>query len=130
MDPKANSAAFSDHEYSQLSEDQLHSAIRFVEKRIRWVEEDHITLLRAYRDEVAVMRRHLFDRFFSRMVACSAPLSPQQHHHLSYVLEHRGISADETAIMIRAATKGRSDQLDALTEIEAMAILLRLECDP
>ena len=35
----------------------------------------------------------------------------------------------EVASLVRAASRGRTDQLDALSEIEAMALLLRLEPD-
>ena len=49
-------------DYSQLNDRQLRSAIRFAEKHLRWVEEDHVTLLRAYREEIDAMRQHLIDR--------------------------------------------------------------------
>ena len=38
--------------YAELSDKQLQSAIRFAEERIHWIEEDHIALVRSYRDEV------------------------------------------------------------------------------
>src|SRR5260370_29766528 len=43
--------------YSELSDDQLRSAIRFAKERIRWVEEDHVSLLRSYHDEVTAIQR-------------------------------------------------------------------------
>jgi hypothetical protein len=113
--------------YSELSDDQLRSAIRFAEERIRWVEEDHVTLLRSYRDEVTTVRRHLIDRMLSRMAARGALLSREQYRDVSRAFERRGMSADDIAILVRSATKGRSDRADTLTEIEAMAVLLRLE---
>jgi hypothetical protein len=113
--------------YSELSDDQLRSAMRFAEERIRWMEEDHVTLLRSYRDEVTTMRRHLVDRMLARMAACGARLSREQYRDIGRAFERHGMSADDIAILVRSATKGRSDRPDVLTEIEAMAVLLRLE---
>jgi hypothetical protein len=56
-------------DYSQLSDGQLRAGIRFAEQHIRSVEEDHVELLRVYRDEVDAMRRHLLDRVLRRMIA-------------------------------------------------------------
>lgn len=115
------------HDYSQLDDEQLRSAIRFTEKRLRWVQEEHVELTRAYRGEVDAMRRHLIDRILTRMIATAAPLSDEQRHHLHCAFERRAICSDEVARLVRAATKGRSDQIGALNEIEAMALLLRIE---
>jgi hypothetical protein len=52
-------AAAQAFDYSQLNDEQLRSAIRFAEKHLRWVQEDHTALLRAYREEINAMRRHL-----------------------------------------------------------------------
>jgi hypothetical protein len=113
--------------YSELSDDQLRSAIRFAEQRVRWMEEDHVTLLHAYREEVTTMRRHLVNRMLARMAARGARLSREQHRDIGRAFERHGMSADDIAILVRSATKGRSDRADALTEIEAMAVLLWLE---
>jgi hypothetical protein len=113
-------------DYSQLNDGQLRSAIRFAEKHLRWVEEDHVTLLRAYRDEIDAMRRHLIDRMLRRMVISSAPLSSEQQRDLSHAFERRAMDASEIAAVVRAASRGRVGHVNALTEIEAMALLLRL----
>ena len=118
----ANSA-----DYSQLNDAQLRSAIRFAEKHLRSVEEDHVELLRAYRDEIDAMRRHLVDRVLRRMTTTALPVSEEQQRNLCRVLDQRRMQANEIAAMILAVTKGRTDRLDGLTEIEAMALLLRLE---
>ena len=91
--PSGASAEASD--YSQLNDGQLGSAIRFAEKHLRWVEEDHVTLLQAYREEIDAMRRHLIDRMLRRMVTSSAPLSDEQQHDLSRAFERRGMDASE-----------------------------------
>lgn len=117
-------------DYSALSDDQLRSAIRFAEERIRWAEEDHVSLLRCYGAEVTTMRRQLVDRMLARMAARGARLSPEQRRDIECALERRGMSAVNVATLVRSATKGRSDRLEALTEIEAMAVLLRLERYP
>jgi hypothetical protein len=114
-------------DYSKLNDDQLRSAIRFAENHLRTVEDGHDELQRAYREEINAMRRHLFERVFRRMVATSAPLSEEQRRSLCRTLEQRRMQADEVAAMVRAATNGRTDRLDALTEIEATALILRLE---
>lgn len=112
-------------DYSQLNDDQLRSAIRFAEKHLRWVEEDHVSLLRAYREEIDAMRRDLIDRMLRQMVTCSAPLSNEQRRDLRRAFERRAMDASEIANVIRAATRGRTAGVDALTEVEAMALLLR-----
>jgi hypothetical protein len=114
-------------DYSQLNDEQLRSAIRFTEKRLRWVQEEHVELTRAYRGEIDAMRKHLIDRMLTRMITTAAPLSDEQRHHLHCAFERRNICADEVARLVRAATRGRSDQVGALNEIEAMALLLRIE---
>jgi hypothetical protein len=114
-------------DYSQLSDAQLRSGIRFAEQHIQSIEADHVELLRAYRDEVDAMRRHLLDRVLRRMVAATSSLSDQQRRDVRRALDRCRMQPDEIAAVVRAATYGRTDQLDALTEIEAMALLLRLE---
>ncbi len=73
------------------------------------------------------MRRQLVDRMLSRMAARGERLSHEQRRDIACALERRGVSAVDVATLVRSATKGRSDRLEALTEIEAMAVLLRLE---
>ena len=114
-------------EYSRLNDAQLRSAIRFAEAHLRSVEEDHDALRRAYRDEIAVMRRHLVDRLLVRILARARPSSELQRGELRRRFERRATPAVEVASMVRAASKGRTDRLDGLSEIEAMALLLRLE---
>jgi hypothetical protein len=114
-------------DYSQLNDAQLRSAIRFAEKHLRSVEENHVELLRAYRDEISAMRRHLFDRILRRLMTAAVPLTEEQRRNLCRELERRRMQADEIAAVIRSATNGRTDRLEALSEIEAMALLLRLE---
>jgi len=121
------SASPSPADYSQLSDGQLRSAIRFAERHLRSVEEDHIELLRAYRDEINAMRRNLFDRMFRRMTTAAIPLSDEQRRDLSRALDQHHMQANDIAATIRAATDGRTDRIDALTEIEAMGLLLRLK---
>lgn len=114
-------------DYSQLSEEQLRTAMRFAEKRLRWVQEEHVELTRAYQGEIAAMRKHLIDRMLTRMITDAAPLSEQQRHDLNIAFARCAMKPDEVTRLIRAATKGRAGQIGALTEIEAMAVLLRLE---
>ncbi len=114
-------------DYSQLNDGQLRSAIRFAEKHVRWVEEDHVTLLQAYREEIDAMRRHLIDRMLRRMLTSFAPLSNEQQRDLSRTFERRAMDASEIAKVVRAASRGRVGHVGALTEIEEMALLLRLD---
>jgi hypothetical protein len=117
-------------DYSQLNDQQLRSAIRFAEKHLRGVEEDHVTLLRAYRDEIDAMRRHFIDRILRQMVTASSPLSDEQRRDLHRVFERRAMDASEIAKAVRAASRGRVGHVHSLTEIEAMALLLRLDREP
>jgi len=114
-------------DYSQLSDEQLRSAIRFTEKRLRWTEEEHVELTCAYQGEIDAMRRHLFDRILSRMITGAAPMSEEQRDDVTRALERAALPPEAVAQLIRATTKGRADQVTALNEIEAMALLLRLE---
>jgi hypothetical protein len=116
-------------EYSDLNDAQLRTAIRFAEKRLRRVEEDHVELRRAYRDEIDSMRGQLIDRLLTRMIAQAEPLSKGQRCELQRRFERRAMSAEQIALLVRAASRGRTEQLHALTEIEAMALQLRLERD-
>ena len=116
-------------EYSHLDDAQLRSAIRFAEAHLRSVEEDHDALHRAYCDEIALMRRHLIDRLVVRILARASPSSEQQRSELRRRFERRATPAVEVASLVRAVSRARTDQLDALSEIEAMALLFRLEPD-
>jgi hypothetical protein len=116
-------------EYSHLNDAQLRSAIRFSEAHLRSVEEDHDVLRRAYGDEIALMRSDLIDRLLVRVLTRARPASEQQLDELRRRFERRSTSALEVAALARAASRGRVDQLDALSEIEAIALLLRLGCD-
>ena len=128
MDPDVTfGASPNSFDYSQLNDEQLRSAIRFAEKHLRWVEEDHLTLLRAYRDEIDAMCRHLIDRMLRRMVTGSAPLSEEQRRDLSRAFERRAMDAGEVTKVVRAASRGRVGQVEAMTEMEAMALLMRLD---
>ena len=114
-------------DYSQLSDEQLRSAIRFTEKRLRWTEEEHVELTCAYQGEIDAMRKHLFDRILSRMITGAAPISEEQRDDVTRALKRAALPPEAVAQLIRATTKGRADQVTALNEIEAMALLLRLE---
>jgi hypothetical protein len=113
-------------DYSELNDVQLRAAIRFAEKHLRWVEEDHVTLLRAYREEIYAMRRHLIDRMLRRMVTSSAPLSDEQQRDLSRAFERRAMDTSEIAKIVRAASRGRVGHVAALTERgDGVAVALR-----
>lgn len=127
MESDHHAALWSAEGYSQLDDDQLRSAIQFAEKRVRGVEEDHVALLRAYREEISAMRRQLFDRVLSRLIAIGGPLTQAQSRTLQRAIERRGLLPNQIVFLIRATTKGRTERLDDLTEIEAMALRLRLE---
>jgi hypothetical protein len=128
MDPDVSFGASPNaFDYSQLDDEQLRSGIRFAEKHLRWIEEDHTTLLRAYREEIDAMRRHLIDRMLRRIVTGSTPLSDEQRRDLNRAFERRGMDTTEIAKAIRATSRGRVARVDALTQIEAMALLLRLD---
>ncbi len=73
------------------------------------------------------MRRHLIDRMLRRIVTGSAPLSDEQREDLNRAFERRAMDASEITKAVRATSRGRVACVDALTEIEAMALLLRLD---
>lgn len=116
-------------EYAILNDAQLRSAIRFAEAHLRSVEEDHDALRHAYADEIALMRRDLIDRLLVHILARAKPSSEHQRSELRRRFERRAMPAVEVTSLLRAASRGRTDQLDALGEIEAMALLLRLGPD-
>lgn len=113
--------------YSQLTDEQLRGAIRFAEKRIRWADEDHVALQQAYRAEIAAMRKHLFDRLLGRLITTSTPPSAAKARDLRRAIEQRALLPSDVAMLVRATTKGRTDQLESLTEVEAIALRIRLE---
>ena len=114
-------------EYAHLNDAQLRAAVRFAEAHLRSVEADHEALRRVYCDEIALMRSHLIDRLLARILARARPLSYQQRSELRRRFERRGTPAVEVASLVRAASRGRTARLDALNEIEAMGLLMRLE---
>lgn len=114
-------------DYAQLSDKQLRAAIRFAVKRLNCLQEDHAELVRVYRDEIAAMRRHLFERLLAGLIATDTRMSTEQSREVHCAVRRCGKHPNEILFLIRATTKGRSDRLDDLTELEATAFLLRLE---
>ncbi len=110
-----------------LTDSQLRSALRFAERRLRSLDTEHTALQRAYRHEIATIRRQLIDRLLKRMMARDGPLSGEQQQALRRRFEKRGMSGAQIAGLVRTVSRGRTDETAALTEIEAMALLLRLE---
>ena len=111
MDSDVNSGASAHaYDYSQLNDEQLRSAIQFAEKHLRWVEEDHVMLLRAYREEIDAMRRHFIDRILRRIVTGSAPLSDERRRDLHRAFAQRSMDSIEMAKVVRAASRGRVDE--------------------
>ncbi len=107
MDSDVTSGASANpFDYSQLNDEQLRSAIRFAEKHLRWIEEDHVTLLQAYREEIDAMRRHFIDRMLRRMVTGSALPSDEQRRDLHRAFEQRSMDSGEMARIVRAASRG------------------------
>jgi hypothetical protein len=116
--------------YSQLSDAQLRSAIRFAQAHLRSVEDDQEPVRNIYREEVAIMRSEPLDRLLARIVMRARPLSDQQLDELHRRFESQALPTAQVTAVVRAAPRGRTDRLDALSEIEAMGILLRLELGP
>ncbi len=114
-------------DYAQLSDNQLRSAIRFAVKRLSCLHEDHAELVRVYRDEIAAMRRHLFERLLAGLIATDARMSTERSREVYCAVRRCGMHPNQILLLIRATTNGRSDRLDDLTEIEGTALLLRLE---
>ncbi len=73
------------------------------------------------------MRRHLIDRMLRRIVTSSARLLDEQRHDLHRAFARRSMDPSEIAKVVRAASRGRVGEVDALTDVEAMALLLRLD---
>jgi hypothetical protein len=126
MDLDDDRGAASADTYSHLSDAQLRCAIRFAQAHLRSVEEDHEALRRAYRDEMAAMQSHLVDRLLTRIISRHRPLSEHQRRELQHRFERRATPAAEIISLVRAASRGRSDQIDELSEIEALAILMHV----
>jgi hypothetical protein len=110
-----------------LTDAQLRSALRFAERRLRSLDIEHTALRRAYRHEIATIRRQLIDRLLKRMMARDGPLSDEQQAELRRRFDERVLSTAQIAGLVRTVSRGRTDAVAALTEIEAMALLLRLE---
>lgn len=112
--------------YDHLSDADLRTAIRFTESHLRTAVADHDALCRAYRREIATMRRLLTDRGPYRITTCGAsPLSGRQRA-LDSRFRALGISAERIRLLVRAASRERTDQVGALTDVEAIAMLLCL----
>jgi|SRR5579862_3456814 len=112
--------------YASLPDAQLRSAIRFAELHLGSIQDDHECLCRLYRHEIATMRGHLLDRLIARIITRAKPLADQQRLELLRRFERRATSPEKVVSIVRAVSRGRTEHLDALSEIEAMAILLYL----
>jgi hypothetical protein len=110
-----------------LTDARLRSSLRFAERRLRSLDTEHKALQRAYRHEIATIRRQLIDRLLKRMIAQDAPLSEAQRDELRLRFEERALSAAQIAGLVRTVSRGRTNETSSLSEIEAMALLLRLE---
>lgn len=112
--------------YASLSDAQVRSAIRFAEVHLRSVQDDYDTVRRLYRQEIDIMRGHLIDRLLARIITRAKPISDEQHHELLRRFERQATPPATVVSLVRAASRGRTDHVEALSEIEAMAILLLL----
>lgn len=112
--------------YDHLSDADLRTAIRFTEAHLRTAVVDHDVLCRAYRREIATMRRLLTDRNSGRISTCGAPPLLGRQRALDSRFRALGISAERIRLLVRAASRGRTDQVRALTDVEAIAMLLCL----
>ena len=115
------------HPSLNLTDAQLRSALRFAERRLRSLDTEYTALQRAYRHEIATIRRLLIDRLLNRMMAQDGPLSVEQQVELRRRFERHGLSGDQISGLARTVSRGRTDAIGPLTEIEGMALLLRLE---
>ena len=127
MDTNAIASDFSNDDYARLTDEQLHFAITFAEKRVCWAKEEHEVLLALYGDEIATMRQHLLDRALARLIPLTSVISPEQQRRLRCSFERWNVADDEIAETVRLVTKGRTDLPDALTEREAATLLQLLE---
>lgn len=113
--------------FASLDDAQLRSALRFVHAHLRSVQDDHDILCRLYRQEIAIIRSHLIDRLLGRIITRGKPLSDQQLVELLRRFERHATPRAKVVALVRAASRGRTDHMEALSEVEAMAILLHLE---
>jgi hypothetical protein len=127
MDTNALANDFSNDDYGRLTDEQLHFAIAFAEKRVCWAKEEHEALLALYGDEIATMRQHLLDRALARLIPLTSVISPEQQRRLRCSFERWNVADDEIAEIVRLVTKGRTDLPEVLTEREATTLLQLLE---
>lgn len=111
--------------YRRLSDADLRTAIRFAKSHLRSVAQNHHVLCRAYRREIATMRRLLVRRGSRPEPACRASLSDRQRA-LDSRFRALGTPAGRVRSLVRAASRGRTDQVRALTDVEAIALLFCL----
>ena len=112
--------------YGGLADAQLRSAIRFAEAHLGSIQDDHESLCRLYRYEIATMRAQLMERLVRRIITRAKPLSDQQRCELVRRFERHAMPRAKVVSLVRSASRGRTVHLEALSEIEAMAILLYL----
>lgn len=127
FDDDVSAPADATDSFADLDDAQLRSALRFVHAHLRSVQDDHAILCRLYRQEIAIMRGHLIDRLLARIITRAKPLSDQQRLELLRRFERHATPPATVVSLVRAASRGRTDHMGALSEVEAMAILLHLE---
>ena len=112
--------------YQSLSEIDLRMAIRLAEQHLRSAAYRHHELCRAYRTEIAAMRTALAERIWRRITMGSRRPSEEQRRALYSRLNALGISAVRIRSLVHAVSQGRTTEVDALSEVEAIAVLLYL----
>lgn len=115
------------YEHACLSFEELCVALRFAESDLLRVEENHVALQRVYRNEIAALRSQLADRGLAWIASQSGPASDEQLSEVKFIFERRATGASDVARIVRAASRGRTDRVHGLKEIEALAVLLHLE---
>jgi hypothetical protein len=90
MDPFRRLRRCRAHDYSQLTDQELRSAIEFVENRACCLTEDREALHQLYSTEASIMRRQLVERALARLFAHDALLTADQARTLGEIVS-RGV---------------------------------------
>jgi hypothetical protein len=112
--------------YERLSDVDLRSAIHAAEAHLRSASPMRRKVHRAYRSEIASMQRLLADRERAQITVRQPSLSGPLRRALYCRLRARAIPLVRIRALVQAASGGRTDRLRALTDVEAIAILLCL----
>jgi hypothetical protein len=98
---RASGAAYGISPYARLSDAELRTAIRYTERLLDEIEQDHRALRSAYRDEIETMRSHFLDRLLARVIMTDTLITAEQRTRIEGLIGLQNIAATKLSRLVR-----------------------------